>query len=239
MVVTGGTKGIGKTVALSFAAQGAWVAVNYSSDDKSASEMKTELADLATEYFLLKADVSSVPETNKMVETVIQQWGSVDILVNNAGIIKDRLLMFLQEEEWDRVLAVNLKGTYICSKAVIKSMIGQRYGRIVNMTSPSAITGRAGQTNYSASKGGVISFTKSLSKEVARLGITVNAICPGVISTYMTKKLDEKTKKELSDMIPMERFGDPDDVAHAVLFLASEKAKYITGHVLAVDGGLT
>lgn len=213
--------------------------MNYSLDDKSASDMNAQLGDLATEYLLLKADVSSVSEVNEMMQTVIQQWGSVDVLVNNAGIIKDKLLMFLKEEDWDRVLDVNLRGTYICSKAVIKSMIGHKYGKIVNMTSPSAITGRAGQTNYSASKGGVISFTKSLAKEVARLGITVNAVCPGVIANSMTQNLDDKTKKELCKMIPMEKFGDPDDVAHAVLFLASDKARYITGHVLAVDGGLT
>jgi 3-oxoacyl-[acyl-carrier protein] reductase len=147
--------------------------------------------------------------------------------------------MFLDEEDWDRVLDVNLKGTYLCSRATIKSMIARRFGRIINIVSPSAITGRAGQANYSASKGGIISFTKSVSKEMARLGITVNAVCPGIISTPMTENLDHETKTSFLHMIPMGRFGEPEDVAGAVLFLASEKARYITGQVLAVDGGLT
>lgn len=239
VAITGGTKGVGKAIALSFAREGAWVAVNYSSDSKSASIAETELKGLASKSLVLKADVSAMLDVKKMFETISEQWGSVDILVNNAGIIKDKLLMFLGEEDWDRVLDVNLKGTYLCSRAVIRSMIAQKFGRIINITSPSALTGRAGQTNYSASKGGIVSFTKSLSKEVARLGITVNAVCPGVISTSMTEKLGQKTKEDLAKMIPVGRFGEPEDVAEAVLFLASEKAAYVTGHVLAVDGGLT
>ena len=147
--------------------------------------------------------------------------------------------MYLDEEDWDRVLEVNLKGTYLCSRAIMKTMIARRFGRIINIISPSALTGRAGQTNYSASKGGIISFTKSLSKEMARLGITVNAVCPGIISTPMIEKLDKETKGSFLNMIPMGRFGEPEDVANAVLFLASEKAGYVTGQVLVVDGGLT
>ncbi|MBE9571213.1 MAG: SDR family oxidoreductase, partial [Proteobacteria bacterium] len=170
---------------------------------------------------------------------VLDKWGYLDILVNNAGITRDKMLMFLGEEDWDRVLEVNLKGTYLCSKAVIKSMIARRFGRIISITSPSALTGRAGQTNYSASKGGIISFTKSLSREIARLGITVNAVCPGVISTPMTENLDDETRYDLLNMIPMGKFGEPEDVTGAILFLASERARYITGQVLAVDGGLT
>jgi len=185
VVVTGGTKGLGKAIALSFAREGAWVAVNYSSDDESALTAESELGDLAENSLVLKADISVEVEARKMMDQVIDQWKHVDILVNNAGIIRDKMLMFLNEEDWDRVLNVNLKGTYLCSRLVIKSMISQRSGRIINMTSPSALTGRASQTNYSASKGGIISFSKSLSKEVARLGITVNAVCPGVISTFL------------------------------------------------------
>ncbi len=239
VIVTGGTKGLGKAIALAFAREGAWVGVKYSSDDKSASATEAELGGLATKSLLLKADVSIGADVKKMIGGVLDQWKYVDILVNNAGIIRDKLLMFLDEEDWDRVLEVNLKGTYLCSRAIIKSMIARRFGRIINITSPSALTGRAGQTNYSASKGGIISFTKSLSKEMARMGITVNAVCPGIISTPMIENLDQETKGDLLGMIPMGRFGKPDDVARAVLFLASEKAGYITGQVLAADGGLT
>jgi len=239
VIVTGGTRGLGKTIAFSFAREGAWVAVSYASDEKNASETEAELKKPAARSLLLKADVSSRSEVEKMVGSVLDQWEYVDILVNNAGITRDKLLMFLDEDDWDRVLEVNLKGTYLCSKAVIKSMIARRFGRIISITSPSALTGRAGQTNYSASKGGIISFTKSLSREIARLGITVNAVCPGVISTPMTENLDDETRSDLLNMIPMGKFGEPEDVAGAILFLASERARYITGQVLAVDGGLT
>jgi 3-oxoacyl-[acyl-carrier protein] reductase len=238
VVVTGGTKGLGKAVALSFAREGAWVALTYSSDDASASETQTELENLGATHLVLKADVSSRDQVERMIQNVISHWEYVDILVNNAGIIRDKMLMFLQEEDWDRVIDVNLKGTYLCSKAIVKAMIARKSGRIINITSPSALTGRAGQTNYSAAKGGIISFTKSLSKEMARLGITVNAVCPGVISTPMTEDLSQETKTGLLNMIPMGRFGAPEDIAWAVLFLASDKAGYITGKVLAVDGGL-
>ena len=239
MIVTGGTKGLGKAIALAFAREGAWVGVNYSSDDKSASRTEAELGGLSTKSLLLKADVSIGADVEKMIGSVLDQWEYVDILVNNAGIIRDKLLMFLDEEDWDRVVEVNLKGTYLCSRAIIKTMIARRFGRIINITSPSALTGRAGQTNYSASKGGIISFTKSLSKEMARLGITVNAVCPGIVSTPMIEDLDQETKSNLLNMIPMGKFGEPEDIAWAVLFLASEKAGYITGQVLAADGGLT
>ena len=239
VIITGGTKGLGKAIALSFAREGAWVGINYSSDDKSASSAEAELKRLTTKFILLKADVSSGSGVRKMINNVLDQWEYVDILVNNAGVIRDKLLMFLDEKDWDRVLEVNLKGTYLCSRAIIKTMIARRFGRIINITSPSAITGRAGQTNYSASKGGIISFTKSLSKEMARLGITVNAVCPGIISTPMIENLDQETKSNLLHMIPMGKFGKPEDIASMVLFLASEKAGYITGQTLTVDGGLT
>ena len=239
VIVTGGTRGLGKTMAFSFAREGAWVAVSYASDEKNASETEAELKKPAARSLLLKADVSSRSEVEKMVGSVLDKWGYLDILVNNAGITRDKMLMFLDEGDWDRVMEVNLKGTYLCSKAVIKSMIARRFGRIISITSPSALTGRAGQTNYSASKGGIISFTKSLSREIARLGITVNAVCPGVISTPMTENLGDETRNNLLNMIPMGRFGEPEDITGAILFLASERAGYITGQVLAVDGGLT
>lgn len=239
VLITGGTRGLGRAIAVNFAREGARVAVSYSSDDSSALDTDAELKRISTQSLTIKADVSSRIAVEKMINDVLSKWDYVDILVNNAGIIRDKMLMFLKEDDWDRVLDVNLKGTYLCSKAVIKPMIARKSGCIINMTSPSALTGRISQTNYAASKGGVISFTKSLSREIARFGITVNAICPGVITTNMTEDLDEKTKNDFLKMIPMGRFGDPDDIAGAVLFLASEKARYITGQVLVVDGGLT
>lgn len=239
VIITGGTRGLGKATALSFAREGAWVAVTYSSDNKSASMTEAELKDCAIKSMLLKADVSRAPDVENMTAAVLKEWEYVDILVNNAGIIRDKLLMFLDEEDWDKVLEINLKGTYLCSRAVLRSMIGKRYGRIINITSPSAITGRAGQTNYSASKGGIISFTKSLSKETARLGITVNAVCPGLIDTPMVQGIDSETAKSFLDLIPMGKFGESEDISNAVLFLSSEKSRYITGQILAVDGGLT
>ncbi len=239
VVVTGATKGLGKAIALSFAREGAWVAANYSSDDQSAASLESELADLASKFMVLKADVSSRSDVEKMIISVVEQWEYVDILVNNAGIIRDKLLMFLNEDDWDRVIDVNLKGTYLCSRAIIRTMIAQKFGRIINITSPSALTGRSGQTNYAASKGGIISFTKSLAKEMARLGITVNSVCPGVIVTPMTENLNQSTTCDITSRIPMGRLGQPEDVAGAVLFLASERTGYITGQVLAVDGGLT
>jgi 3-oxoacyl-[acyl-carrier protein] reductase len=239
VIVTGATKGLGRAIARSFASEGAWVAVNYSSDEQSAARTESELAQLTPKFMLLKADVTSKSDVEKMVKNVLAQWEYVDILVNNAGIIRDKLLMFLDEDDWDRVINVNLKGTYLCSRAILKTMISRKFGRIINITSPSALKGRAGQTNYSASKGGIISFTKSLSKEMARIGITVNAVCPGFISTPMTDDLDQDIKCDLSSRIPMGRLGEPEDVASAVLFLAGEKSGYITGQVLAVDGGLT
>lgn len=239
IIVTGGTRGIGKSIALSFAHEGAWVAVNYSSDDESAATTEKELARLTPKFRIFKADVSSRPDVEKMTKTILDEWEHVDILVNNAGIINDKLLMFLNEDDWERVIDVNLKGTYLFSRAIIKTMIGRKFGRIINITSPSALQGRAGQTNYAASKGGIISFTKSLAKEMARLGITVNAVCPGVITTPMTANLNQEIKCDITDKIPMRRLGRPEEVAGAVLFLASKKAAYITGQILAVDGGLT
>ena len=239
VIVTGGTKGLGRAIGLTFARKGAWVAINYSSDDEAASKMEAELKNLSTNFLLLKADVSSKSAVETMTGRVLEKWEHVDVLVNNAGILRDKLLMFLDEQDWDRVLEVNLKGTYLCSRAIIKTMISKRSGRIINIVSPSALTGRPGQTNYSASKGGIVSFTKSLSKEMAKLGITVNAICPGLISTPMTENLDQETKESFLSMIPMGKFGSPEDIANAVLFLASEKTGYVTGQVLAVDGGLT
>jgi len=238
VIVTGGTRGIGRAIALSFAGEGAWVAVSYSSDEQSAATVETELAKTGDKHLVLRADASSRTDVENMVAQILERWEHIDVLVNNAGVIRDKMLMFLAEEDWDRVIDTNLKGTYLYSRAVLRSMVSRRFGRIINITSPSALTGRAGQTNYSASKGGIISFTKSLAKEVAKPGITVNAVSPGLISRTMTENLTSATKDDFLEMIPMRRFGEPEDVAHAVLYLASEKAGYVTGQVLGVDGGL-
>jgi 3-oxoacyl-[acyl-carrier protein] reductase len=239
VIITGGTKGLGKAMALAFAKEGAWVAVNYHADEASAAQMEKELKNLGAEYLLVKADVARSAQVTEMFKQILNAWGHVDVLINNAGVIKDKMLLFLDEEDWNQVLEVNLKGTYLCSKAILKSMISRRYGRIINLTSPSAITGRPGQTNYAAAKGGIISFTKSLAREVARLGITVNALCPGVVRTPLTEDLPAKTRGELLALIPMGKFGEAEEIAYAALFLASEKAGYMTGQVLVMDGGMT
>jgi len=239
IIVTGATRGLGRAVALGFAREGARVAASYSADEGSAARLAEELQALAADFLLRRSDVSSPADVQALVADVLAAWGHVDILVANAGIIRDKMLLFLGEEDWDRVLDVNLKGVYLCSRAVLKPMISRRWGRIITFTSPSALTGRPAQTNYAASKGGIISFTKALSKETARLGITVNAVCPGVIETPMTQGLDQKTRSGLLDMIAMGSFGTPEDIVNAVFFLASEKSGYITGQVLGVDGGLT
>jgi 3-oxoacyl-[acyl-carrier protein] reductase len=239
VLVTGGTRGLGRAIALAFARRGARVAVSYHSDRSSAEAAESELQACGAECMVLTSDVSDPAQVEILCRSVIDRWAGVDILVNNAGITRDKLLLFLKEPDWDGVMATNLKGTYLCSRAVLKPMIARRFGRIINMTSPSAVTGRAGQTNYAASKAGIVGFTKSLAKEVARLGITVNAICPGLIDTPMTAAMDPKEKAELEAMIPMGRIGQPEEVAAAALFLASGHAAYITGQVITVDGGLT
>jgi 3-oxoacyl-[acyl-carrier protein] reductase len=239
VLVTGGTRGIGRAAALAFAQAGAQVAVTYAGDEDSAARVRRQLADSAADALVLKADGGQKDQVTRMLGAIFERWGGVDILVNNAGIHRDRLLLFMNEQDWDAVLQTNLRATFLCSQGVLKAMIAQRWGRIITLASPSGITGRAGQTNYAASKGGIIAFTKSLAREVARIGITVNAVSPGVIRTSLTEKLDEHVLDDLKKQIPADRFGEPGEIAAAILFLASEAAGYITGQVLAVDGGLT
>ncbi len=238
VIVTGGSRGIGRALSRGFAAEGAHVVINYSSDDAAAKSLADEIRGNGQSAVILKGDVSSTSQVNAMVREVLALYNRIDVLVNNAGIIRDRLMMVMSEEDWDRVIEVNLKGAFVWSKAVLKTMIGQRCGRIINIVSPSAITGRPGQANYAASKGGLISLTKTLSKELARFEITVNAVCPGIINTDLVEKLEPDVKEDLLRLIPMKRFGTTEDVAEAVLFLASEAARYITGQVLCIDGGL-
>jgi 3-oxoacyl-[acyl-carrier protein] reductase len=238
-LVTGGTKGIGKAVVLSLAGSGAQVIVNYSSDAGSAEKTREELEKINGFGLTFKADVSNSEEVQEMFNRMLATTGTLHILVNNAGITRDSLLFSMKDDDWKKVININLSGVYHCCKAALRPMIAERWGRIINIISPSALMGRQGQTNYSASKGGILSFTRSLAREVARLGITVNAVSPGVIETELTNKLDKKVRDDLLNMIPLKRFGTSEEVAQAVGYLASEKAGYITGTYISVDGGLT
>jgi 3-oxoacyl-[acyl-carrier protein] reductase len=237
-IITGGTRGLGRAMALEYLRQGASVAVNYANDDKAAESFLAEAEPLGR-CIAVKADVSDAGQVAGMFASVKEGLGQPLILVNNAGVIKDGFLMLMREEDWDRVIGVSLKGAFNCCKAASRVMVSARWGRIINIVSPSAITGRAGQTNYAAAKGGLISFTKSLARELAPFGVTVNALSPGVIETELTSALTEKIRNELLALIPLGRFGSPDEVAKAALFLASDASSYITGQTVPVDGGIT
>jgi 3-oxoacyl-[acyl-carrier protein] reductase len=236
-LVTGGAQGIGKAVALLLAKNGADIAVSDVNLQK-AEETAGEIQSLGRKAMAIKADVSSSEDVERMVQAIMERFGRIDILVNNAGIARDKLILRMTEEDWDAVLNVNLKGTFHCTRTVIRHMSKQRYGKIVNIASVVGEMGNAGQANYAASKAGVIGLTKTVAREFAQRGINVNAIAPGYIATPMTDALPEKAKEELQRMIPMERLGKPEDVAEAVLFLVSEASSYITGQVINVNGGI-
>ncbi len=237
-IVTGGTRGIGKAIVLELAKSGCNVAFNYSKSDDLANELVKEIKALGVKAMAKKVDVSDFEGAKEMVKEVKDEFGQIDILVNNAGITRDKLLALMKENDWDDVININLKSVYNFSKAVIMTMIKQKNGNILNITSVSGIAGVAGQANYSASKAGMIGFTKALAKEVGKAKINVNAIACGFIETDMTSELPEEYKKKMTDMTALKRFGTTDDVAKVAKFMLSDDAKYITGQVLSLDGGL-
>ena len=236
--VTGASRGIGRAIALTLAEAGADVVVNYAGNAAAAEEVAAEIRKMGRRALILQGDVSQTEAAASMLDAVVAEFGRCDILVNNAGITRDGLLMRMKEEDWDAVLDTNLKGVFNCTKAALKYMMKQRSGKIVNIASVVGIMGNAGQANYAAAKAGCIGFTKSVAKEVASRGITVNAVAPGLIATDMTSVLPEKVIEEMAAGIPLKRAGQPVDVAKAVLFLVSDDAAYITGQTLNVDGGM-
>lgn len=236
-LVTGAAQGIGKAVALLLARNGADIVVSDINLEK-AEETAKEVQILGRKALAIKVDVAKADDVDKMVQAILAQFGHIDILINNAGIARDKLILRMTEEDWDVVLNINLKGTFNCTKAVVRHMSKQKSGKIVSIASVVGEMGNAGQGNYAASKAGVIGFTKTIAREFAQRGINVNAIAPGYIETPMTEALPDKVKEELKRLIPMDRLGRPEDVAEAVLFLVSESANYITGQVLNVNGGI-
>lgn len=237
-VVTGGSRGIGKAIALQLAAKGANVVVNYTSSREAALAVVDEIEAMGVSGKAVKADVSKGEEVENLVNEVLNTFGSIDILVNNAGIARDNLIIRMTEQEFDEVINTNLKGAFICTKSIARVMIKQKSGKIINVSSVVGIIGNAGQSNYAAAKAGLIGFTKSMAKELAKRGINVNAVAPGFIETDMTLKLPEKVKEEFQKNIPLMRAGKPEDIAKVVLFLASEYSDYITGQVIHIDGGM-
>lgn len=237
-LVTGASKGIGKAIALALSQQGAIVVVNYNRSNDAAQELVEKINQGPGQAIAIQADVSKFDQAGRLIEETQSKYGKIDILINNAGITRDSLLMRLKEEDWDSVLEVNLKSVYNCSSQVLRTMLKARTGVIINISSVVGLHGNAGQTNYSASKAGIIGFTKSLAKEVSSRGIRVNCLAPGFIETDMTESLGEKAIETLLELIPLGRLGEPEDIADAVVFLSSDKADYITGQIISVDGGM-
>lgn len=237
-LVTGASRGIGRAIALALAEAGADVAINYSGSEAAAAETALAVEALGRRAIVIKANVGKADEFEAMVKEVINQFGTVDILVNNAGITRDNLIMRMKEDEFDQVIETNLKGVFNGIKAVTRSMMKQRSGRIINISSVVGVLGNPGQANYVAAKAGVIGLTKASARELASRGITVNCVAPGFIQTEMTDKLPEEMRQSLAGQIPLARLGDPGDIANAVRFLASDASAYMTGQTIHVDGGM-
>lgn len=237
-LITGGSRGIGKAIAIKFAKEGYDVVINYVSSSTDTEALKNEFEALGAKTLLIKTDVTNFEDCENMVNEAIQEFGKIDVLVNNAGITKDNLLMRMKEEEFDKVISINLKGTFNVTKAVIPYMMKKREGRIVNISSVVGVSGNAGQSNYAASKAGIIGFTKSVARELASRNILSNAIAPGFIATDMTSVLNDTVKENINNQIPLKRMGSAEEVAEVVYFLGGKNNTYITGQVLNVDGGM-
>jgi 3-oxoacyl-[acyl-carrier protein] reductase len=237
-LVTGSSRGIGAAIAAELAAQGAAVVVNHRNSAEQADAVVAQIMAAGGQAVALQADVSENSEAQRLIQETVERLGRLDVLVNNAGTTRDTLLMLMSEEAWDSVLRTNLKSAYNCTKAALRPMFKQRSGRIINITSVAGISGNAGQTNYSASKAGMIGFTKALAKEVGGRNITVNAVAPGFVPTALTDVLTEEQKQRIIALTPLGRFARPEEIAYAVAFLADDRAGFITGQVLSIDGGL-
>jgi len=236
--VTGGGRGIGRAIAVRLAQEGARVAISYRSNDAAAEETAELVRKAGVECETFKGDVASPEDVEALMKGVGEAFGSVEILVNNAGTTRDNILLRMKDAEFDEVLATNLKGTYLCTRTVLRGMVRARWGRIVNISSVVGLLGNAGQANYAASKAGIIGLTKSVAREVAGRGITANAVAPGYVETELTGELPEKIKEQILDQVPVGRFGEPEEIAEVVAFLAGERAAYVTGQTIAVDGGM-
>jgi len=237
-VVTGSSRGIGSAIALKLASLGSKVVVNYSSSEDAANEVVQQIAAEGGEAIAVQADVRDAEQAKRLINTSLDKYGQLDILVNNAGITRDALLMRMKEDDWDIVMETNLKGTFNCTKVAQRPMIRQRYGRIINITSVSGVAGQVGQANYSASKAGIIGFTKALARELGARNITVNAVAPGYVVTDQTADLPQELIDYILELTPMRRPGEAEEIANVVAFLASEEASYVSGQVLGVDGGM-
>lgn len=237
-LVTGASRGIGKAIALKLSSLGSKVAINYREGEVAANSVVREIVSQGREAISIKADVADSEAVKAMVQKVNTEWNKIDILVNNAGITRDNLLLRMSDKAWDDVLNTNLRGAYLCTKFALRPMIKQQWGRIISIASIAGLIGNAGQTNYSASKAGIIAFTKSVAREMGSRNITANAVAPGFIKTQMTEKLPDAIKESILSMTSLRRFGEPEDVAEVVAFLASDRANYITGQVISIDGGM-